>query len=227
MSVQDWIEAAFTCTMECRYLLHVPESVDENTILAIVLHGYGQNPAEMLRLSRMVLGKDLLIASIGGPNQHYLQDKPGGTSIGYNWGVRDHWHEAIRLHTEMVDTVRAQMNQKFGVTSARTLLAGYSQPVGLNYRYTGTYPGKIGGLLAICGGVPKDWEEDKYLPVSTPILHIARDQDEFFPVPVTATFKARLEIHAADVTFCLMEGPHRFPSKAAPIIEPWLRRVFA
>ena len=226
MAVKDWIDATFEASVECRYSLHVPETIDEKTILAISLHGYGQNPADMLRLTRLVLGRNHLIASIAGPNQHYLQEKPGGVEIGYNWGVRDHWQSAIRLHTTMLDTVRTELNQKYGTTAARTLLVGYSQPVGLNYRYIGTYPEKAGAVLAICGGVPKDWEEDKYLPVSAPILHIARDEDEFFPVPISAEFKPRLHKHATDVTFHLMEGPHRFPSKAGPIIEPWLQRVF-
>ena len=35
--------------------------------------------------------------------------------------------------------------------------------------------------FALCGGVPKDWEEDKYHTIAAPILHIARSEDEFFP----------------------------------------------
>ena len=160
MPVPDWIEATFTASVDCRYVLHVPDTVHDKTILAIALHGYGQNPADMLRLTRIVLGRDVIIASIAGPNQHYLQDKPGGVEIGYNWGVRDHWQSAIRLHTSMVDAVRSEMNQQFGITPARTLLVGYSQPVGLNYRYAGTYPDNIGALLAIGGGVPKDGRDE-------------------------------------------------------------------
>jgi hypothetical protein len=45
----------------------------------------------------------------------------------------------------------------------------------------GTHPGEVGGVIAMCGGVPRDWEEEKYAQVDAPILHIARSEDEFFP----------------------------------------------
>ncbi len=195
--------------------------------MVIALHGYGQNPQVMLQYTQMVVGKDKLIASIAAPNEQFLDPNPATSSVGYNWGTRNHWTEAIRLHTAMVETVRQQLQSRFGISPARTILMGYSQPVGLNYRFVGTHPESVGGLIAICGGVPKDWEEpNKYQTVNVPILHIARDQDEFFPVSVSSGFEQRLKVHATDVTFCMMEGPHRFPSKAGNLIEPWIERVF-
>lgn len=224
---ENWEEHRFEVTRECRYLLQIPDSVSESTLMVIALHGYGQNPQVMLQYTQMVVGKDKLIASIAAPNEQFLDPNPATSSVGYNWGTRNHWPEAIRLHTAMVETVRQQLQSRFSISPARTILMGYSQPVGLNYRFLGTHPESVGGLIAICGGVPKDWEEpDKYQTVNVPILHIARDQDEFFPVSVSSEFEQRLKVHATDVTFCMMEGPHRFPSKAGTLIEPWIERVF-
>jgi predicted esterase len=103
---------------------------------------------------------------------------------------------------------------------------GFSQPVGLNYRLIGTYPAEAGGVIGICGGVPKDWEEDKYHPVAAPILHISRSEDEFFPADTARGFPDRLRHHAADVEFHLLPGGHRFPSKARDLIHTWRKRVF-
>ncbi len=96
---------------------------------------------------------------------------------------------------------------------------GFSQPVGLNYRFIGTHPEEAGGVIGICGGVPKDWAEDKYKPVAAPILHISRSEDEYFPTDYVKGFPDRLRQHARDVEFHLLPGGHRFPSKAKPIIE--------
>ena len=118
------------------------------------------------------------------------------------------------------------LRERFQMGQDRCLLVGFSQPVGLNYRFAGTHPGEVGGIIGICGGVPRDWQEDKYQPVQAAVLHIARDQDEFYPIDLVKTFPEKLGRHAGDVEFHLLEGPHRFPSKAGGIVRPWIERVF-
>jgi len=200
--------------------------VNSGTLLVLTLHGFGSNPDVMLRLSVPAVGEECIVASLRGPNQHYLSGNPASDEVGYNWGTRRHPELNIRLHHEIVQAVAKQLRARFSIPAHRTLLMGFSQPVGLNYRLIGTYPGEAGGIIGICGGVPKDWEEDKYHPVSAPILHIARSEDEFFPADVARGFPDRLRRHAADVEFHLIEGGHRFPSSSTPIIRAWMDRVF-
>lgn len=200
--------------------------MNSGTLLVLTLHGFGSNPDVMLRLSVPAVGEECIVASLRGPNQHYLSGNPASDEVGYNWGTRRHPELNIRLHHEIVQAVAKQLRARFSIPAHRTLLMGFSQPVGLNYRLIGTYPGEAGGIIGICGGVPKDWEEDKYHPVSAPILHIARSEDEFFPADVARGFPDRLRRHAADVEFHLIEGGHRFPSSSTPIIRAWMDRVF-
>jgi predicted esterase len=180
----------------------------------------------MLRLTKVALGENLLIASLQAPNQHYLAGNLTSGDIGYNWGTRAHPEVNIRQHHAMVRAVSANLRARFAIPAERTILFGFSQPVGLNYRFIGTYPTEAAGVIGICGGVPKDWEEDKYQPVVSPILHISRSEDEFFPAEIARAFPDRLRRHAADVEFHMLPGIHRFPSKAAPLIQAWMRRLF-
>lgn len=175
----------------------------------------------MLRLTVGAVGDQAIVAAVQGPNQHYLGAQPGSEPA-YNWGIRQHAASAIRLHHEMVGRVLDEMIERFSAPPGRCVLLGFSQPVGLNYRFTGTYPDRIGGVIGICGGVPSDWEEDKYRTFDTPVLHISRDQDEFYPVEVVSRFPERLRVHATNVEFHLIPGAHRFPSNAATILRPWL-----
>lgn len=216
----------FTARIDCRYLLHVPDLVDGKTVLALTLHGYGSHPEAMLDLTSALLGKRHIVASLQGPHQHYGGMLGVNASPVYNWGIRDHWESAVRLHHEMILQVLASLRSRFQIPNSRCLLAGFSQPVGLNYRFAGTHPDQVGGVLALCGGVPKDWDQDKYQTVRSPILHISRDQDEFYSLEQIAEFPEQLKMHASDVEFHLMPGPHRFPSKADGIVRPWLERVF-
>ena len=224
----NWQEHCYEITKQCRYLTQMPATLSAKPILIVALHGYGQNPEDMLRLTRLAVGKDKAIASLAGPNEQFLEPNPSTSAVGYNWGTRNHWAQAILNHHSMLSTVLQTLHSELDIPPARTLLLGYSQSVGLNYRFAGTYPSAVGAIVGICGGVPKDWEESNlYQQVTAPILHIARNQDEFFPAEVAAGFKKRLEAHATNVTFQMMEGPHRFPSKAAEIIVPWIEKVFA
>jgi predicted esterase len=216
---------AFTAQLECSYLLHVPQGAPE--LLVLALHGYGSSPEAMLRLTRPLVGDQHVLATLQGPNQHYAAPMPSAsTAPAYNWGIREHHAAAVRLHHSMLLTVLRRLRERFGLPASRCVLVGFSQPVGLNYRFIGTHPEEAGGVIGICGGVPRDWEEPKYQAVTAPILHIARHEDEFFPAETARGFPDRLRAHAASVEFHMMPGGHRFPSKAAGIVQPWLTRVF-
>lgn len=220
----------FETPLRCRYLIRASQPDAQPRKVALALHGYGSNPEAMLALTAALLGPDWTVASLQAPHQHYVTgDMKGGApegKAGYNWGIRDHWQDSVELHHAMVLHVCRTLRERFDVLPAGCLLVGFSQPVGLNYRFAGTYPEEFGGILAICGGVPRDWEEEKYRPIEAPILHLARTEDEFYPVPVVTEFPRRLRVHASDVEFHLLPGKHRFPSQAGPVARPWLRRVF-
>jgi len=218
----------FTAHLECRYVLHVPADQNDNSLLVIALHGYSSNPEDMLRLTTLLLGGNHVVAALQAPNQQYVSDGlPNSQSgPGYNWGISPHWQSSVRLHHEMVLETLSLLKARFRMGRERCLLLGFSQPVGLNYRFAGTHPGEVAGIIGLCGGVPRDWEEDKYKPVDAALLHISRDQDQFYPVDVVKTFSEKLRRHAADVEFHLIPGPHRFPSKAGDIVRPWIERVF-
>jgi predicted esterase len=218
---------------EAEYLLHVPEAVYDRTPLVLAMHGYGSNPEVMLGLSKMALGGDAIIASLRAPNQYYLGTGALGTpmpgsDVAYNWGTTRHAAQNIQLHHSIVRTVSAELRARFQIPVRRVVLMGFSQPVGLNYRFIGTYPKEsAGGVIAMCGGVPKDWEEDKYGRVEAPILHIARSEDEFFPEAVARGFPDRLRAHAVSVEFHMLPGKHRFPSQAGAVIREFLEKIKA
>jgi len=218
----------FSARLDCRYLLQVPEQTDDETVLVLTLHGYSSNPEAMLHLTTGLVGSEHVIASLQAPNQHYLtQGLPGAQSvIGYNWGVRDQWAASVRLHHDMVLETLSELRGRFGIPASRSMLVGFSQPVGLNYRFAATWPDQVRAVIGICGGVPRDWEEDKYQLVNAALLHLARQEDEFYPPEVSTQFLDRLQKRAQDVEFHMLPGGHRFPSKARHIAQPWMKRVF-
>jgi predicted esterase len=134
----------------------------------------------------------------------------------------------VRTHQEIVLSTLARCSQRFSVPASRSVLIGFSQPVGLNYRLIASHPAAFRGVIGICGGIPRDWEDGHYhdqVPAAL-LLHIARNEDEYYSNEIVAQFPDRLRLRASDVEFHLISGPHRFPSSAASIVLPWMERVF-
>jgi phospholipase/carboxylesterase len=222
-SMEGVRRCTFSARLDCHYLLRVPERVDPRSTLVLALHGFGQKPETMLPLTAAMMGEGHVIAALEGPNQFFLNGKPA--EVGCGWVTSRHAPSAIRLHHEMVLHVLNEAGREYGIPPERRLLAGFSQPVSLNYRFAATHPDAVRGVIGLCGGLPGDWETGAYCPVKAAVLHIARREDEFYPPSVTEQYEARLRLRVKDVEFHLLDGGHRFPSKSNVIVEGWMGRI--
>ena len=214
----------FTARLDCHYLLYAPESISSDAVLAVALHGFGQNPEVMLRLTGKLLDPRHVIAALAGPYQFYLASNR--SDVGYCWVTHQHSASSVRLHHDMLLHVLNEAGREFAIPPERRMLIGFSQPVGMNYRFAATHPDAVRGVIGICGGIPSNWEQGPYQKCSAALLHIARREDEFYKPEVTEKYADRLRLRADDVEFHLLEGGHRFPSKAGPLVEQWIARVF-
>ena len=223
MTLENTRHCSFTARLDCRYLVHAPEAVDDGAALVVTLHGFSANPEVMLRLTALMMHPRHVIAAVEGPNQFYLAQ--GSSEVGYGWATHKHPDSSVRLHHDMLLHVLEEAGGELGIPAERRILAGFSQPVSLNYRFAATFPDAVRGVIGICGGLPGDWESAPYQPVTASVLHIARREDEYYPPAVTEQFPARLRLRVKDVEFHLLEGGHRMPSQGGGIVEGWLERI--
>lgn len=208
------------------YLFTPPESSSPDPWAVVALHGYGQTPQLLHDYARRLTGDTAWVAAPRGLNEFSLRPLSASPEVGYNWGTSAHWSEAIDRHHQLMLAVLEDVQRESGVPAARTLLMGFSQPVGLNYRFAGTHPEAVRAVLGLCGGVPKHWETLDLKPITAALMHIARDDDEFYPREVAGEFGSRLRLRAADVEFQMIPGKHRLPSAGAELVAPWIERVF-
>ena len=220
--ISSTLSNEFPIEIARRCLFAPPQTPEPYLVLA--LHGYGQTPEMLLPLARRLLGPDPAIGALAAPYPMYDKLSPEGQTV-YHWGTRHHWEERVRIHHAMVRRALGDLRAETGIPPARTVLLGFSQPVGLNYRFAGTHPDEVRGVIGLCGGVPSRWEQEAHQPVTAALLHVARSEDEFYPVATVEKFPERLRHHACDVEFHLLPGGHRFPSQAGPLVEVWLRRI--
>jgi len=217
------VERTFSARLGCRYLLDASEPVDSSSVLVAALHGFGQNAEDMLRLTRLMVGSRHAIAAIEGPYGFF-----SGTAtdkVGYGWITSRRPAESIRLHHEMVLHVLEDAGSELAIPPDRRLLVGVSQSVSLNYRFAEAHPDAIRGVVAVCGALPGDWDDQHPAPLRAAVLHIARRQDEFYPPERTEQYARRLRLRCDDVEFHQFEGGHRFPSGSGPVWENWLNSI--
>jgi predicted esterase len=221
--MDEAIDRSFSARLDCHYLLQAPDHVDERTPLVVALHGFGGNSRAMLKLTDRLFETRPVIAALQGPYQFFLS--PGVRDVGYGWITNRHPGESIRLHRDMVRHVLDEAGDQFGIPRERRLLVAFSQSVALNYRFAATCPDAVQGVIAICGGLPGDWDDGTYQPIRASVLHIATRQDEYYPLSVTGSYPESLRRHAADVEFHLIDGSHWMPASGNAIVKPWLQRI--
>ncbi|MEK6302987.1 MAG: dienelactone hydrolase family protein [Acidobacteriota bacterium] len=207
------------------YDLYVPDGGGERPRpLVVAFHGYEGNKESMMALMRRINSEDLIIASVQGPNSFFVRDgtEPDKPRIGFGWMMQYKAEETMRLHHETLLAVINDTEAEHSVNRRAIFLVAFSQSVSLNYRFTFTHPGVVRGVIAVCGGIPGDWDQDKYQRSETDVLIIAGETDEFYPLERTRTFKDAIARRARSVEFRSFPVGHVFPREALPLINEWI-----
>jgi predicted esterase len=212
-------------TTNLYYDLYVPDG-DSSVArpMLIALHGYEGNKESMMSLAQKINSKDFIIASVQGPNAFFVRpgNEPNKAKIGFGWMMQYKAHETIRLHHQTVLSIIETTSTDFAVDRRAIFLLAFSQSVALNYRFAFTHPGVARGLIAVCGGIPGDWDEDKYHHSETDVLIIAGDTDEFYPIARTRTFKDAIARRSPSVEFRSFPTGHVFPRESLAMINEWI-----
>lgn len=208
------------------YDLYVPDGVpSQPRPLVVAFHGYEGNKESMMSLMRRVNSEDLIIASVQGPNAFFVRDddEPKKPKIGFGWMMQYKAEETMRLHHETLRAVIRDIEAVHSIDRRAIFLIAFSQSVSLNYRFAFTNPGVVRGLIAVCGGIPGDWDQDKYQKTDTDVLIIAGETDQFYPLDRTRTFKDAMARRARAVDFMSFPVGHVFPREALPLINEWIK----
>ena len=204
------------------YDLYIPDGKNRPLPLLIALHGYEGNKESMMARARSINDGDFVIAALQGPNAFLIRDT-GKPRVGFGWMMQYKSEETIKLHHNTVLSMIEEAESHAEVDRKRIVLMGFSQSVSLNYRFAFTYPGMIKGVVAVCGGIPGDWDQDKYHSSATDIIIVAGESDEFYPPERTGTFADALRRRAPSVKYHLFPGGHSFHPDSLRVINHWLK----
>jgi predicted esterase len=207
------------------YDLYVPfPDIRKPMPLIIGLHGYEGNKESMMVMLNRVHSRDFIKASVQGPNSFFVRngDDDRKPKIGFGWMMQYKAEETIKLHHQTLLSIIEDTSAQYAIDRNAIFLMGFSQSVSLNYRFAFTHPNLVRGIIAVCGGIPGDWDQDKYQNSNTDVLIIAGETDEFYPLERTRAFKDALARRAGSVEFKSFPVGHVFPRESMPLINEWI-----
>lgn len=223
------MEQYLTRSIRCYYDLELGRGpAGGRRPLLIALHGYQGNKDSMMRLARRVGNGRMVIISLQGPYPFYyrLGWPQEQRAIGFNWGTTYKMEESVAIHHKNIRTVIGLAARRCQADPRRVFLMGFSQACALNYRFVFTHPRMVRGVIAVCGGVPHDWNENPaYRRSRTSVLHLAATRDEWYTRDQNLEFRRKLAERASSVDFRFYNSTHRFPRAAIPHIRRWIERV--
>jgi predicted esterase len=222
------MEKYLNATIRQYYELELPRahSARKRWPLLIALHGYEGDKDSMMRVAQRIAGGRLVVISLQGPYQLLRRgEDPKSFRAGFGWGTTYKMAESIALHQRSLRALIALAVRRYRADRRRVFLLAFSQACSYNYRFIFTHPREVRGVVAVCGGVPGDWDENpRYHPARTHVLHIAASQDMWYSREKNLQFRRQLAQRAASLDFRFYNSTHRFPRSSIPHIRRWIEK---
>ena len=225
------MEQFFRSPIKRYYELELPRgrAPEDGWPVLIALHGYQGDMASMLRMASRISAGRMVVMSLQGPNQFFInyEDDPKNYRVGYGWGTTWKMEESVERHHADIHRLLDVTVRKYQASASKVFLLGFSQACSYNYRFVFTFPRRVRGVIAVCGGVPGALETNpRYRRAMTAFLHIAATRDVWFTKEKNLAMRRQLEVHAASLDFRFYKSTHRFPRRAIPYIRKWILAQF-
>jgi phospholipase/carboxylesterase len=223
------MEKSFRSSIERYYDVELPSSFERRKKWPVLLamHGYEGDKDSMMRIAKFIGDDRMVVVSLQAPFQFFrrLSTNPKDLQVVFGWGTTYKMEDSIQLHHRDLETMIAIAVRKYRADPKKVFLLGFSQPCAANYRYIFSHPSAIRGAVAVCGGVPGDWDTNPtYHPAPTAILHIAARKDEWYSREKNHEIRKRLRERVAQLDFRFYDSTHKFPRQSLPQIRRWIQQ---
>ena len=207
------------------YDVHLPEHIPAPLLIA--LHGYGASKRQMMREAKLMAPNEFSIASLQGPHQHMREPKEAGGPLrfGFGWLTNFRPEESQAIHHQALIDLIETLSHEGIADSNRVFLLGFSQSCALNYRFAFTNPGRLRGVIGICGGIPGDWDtNDNYQRIAADLFHLAGTRDEFYTPERIKDYEKQLATRVRSVAFKRYDAAHEIVDEMRTDVKRWLEQ---
>ncbi len=218
-------KASIRQAFEQPWELLLPDAGTDIRAVVIALHGYGQRPDDIKPILLEGLENDIALVFLQGPFPHHRKQPQAGakTEYGFGWITSYNPQEAVALHHNAILQILDELKQH--APGVPRLLFGFSQSVALNFRFVFTHPQKCDGVIAICGGIPGDWDSNPvYRAAQKEVLYTGVQEDRVYPPAVIRNNAQKLAQRRANVETLFFTGKHRIPRDAFKAMNDFISR---
>lgn len=175
--------AYYTCDyngVERRFMLHIPEGIEENAPLVFVLHGYSSDSRSIMNSTGMNSVADqygyAVVYPQGIRDQQYSIGGTGWNSLRTDSGNDDLGYLVSLAH---------YLQQTYGFNSSHTFAAGFSNGAFMMYKLACEAPDTFRAVASVAGTMREDYWEQKKESASVGILQINGTDDSLIPIEST------------------------------------------
>jgi phospholipase/carboxylesterase len=170
--------ATLQSDMALKYLVKTPKVVNNQTVLIVLLHGYGSNEADLFDLAGQ-LPENAIVVAARAPitlrdNSYawYNIDGPGATG-----SHADETFKSVALARQLIE----QAGKKYKIPASRTYVGGFSQGAIMSLDIALTHPEMIHGAIVMSGRLqdeikPKAVSAERVNKVNIFIAHGTEDK---------------------------------------------------
>ena len=193
--------------LSLEYIVKEPTTINQNTPLLILLHGYGSNEEDLFSFASE-LPQEMLIISARAP-QNLGFGSYAWYSINFNntQGKFSDIPEAKQARENIAKFID-EIQETYNISPKNTFLLGFSQGTILSYALALNYPNKIKNIIALSGYIneellPNTVENKKYTHLDFFISHGSVDQ----VIPAEWGKQAPLFLNSLNIKNCYQEYP--------------------
>ncbi len=187
---------------------------DRPPALLLVFHGYGQSANSFLQPLKDARDRGMLVVAPQAPNQFYWQQ--GTNAVGFTWMTRYQRENSMADNRAFLSQLIEELSERYTYDPERIFAIGFSQGCAMAFRFAESGAASLRGLVAICGDLPKDVEEQLHLLDPFPVLLMHGKEDPTVPLKKSEDAAAALQSHKFPVETDFFDGAHEMPQ---PIVE--------
>jgi phospholipase/carboxylesterase len=191
--------------------------------LLLLLHGIGSNEEDLFALAPYLDGKFLVVSArapvvlgYGGYGWFNIEFTPGGMVADVEQANR-----SLRMLPGFID----ELVETYRADAARVYLAGFSQGAMMGLALTLTRPGKVAGVVAMSGRLPRqvlELEPDREALAGKPILVTHGLYDPVLPVENGRAARDYLGALPVELTYREYPMGHEVSMESLRDVTAWL-----
>lgn len=195
-------------------------TINEETILLVVLHGYGQNCERFIRVFEPLQHRNILVVAPQAPHQFYVKMNP--KIVGFTWLTQYQRDRSIDEFVNYMQRLLGRIVEMHSCNRERVFFLGFSQGVSMAYRAAVSGKLPVAGVIACGADLPPDVSKKLSHAQRFPVYIAHGIEDTVVPLEKARQAQATLRANNFQVEPFFFPGGHEIPGEVVEKFANWM-----